>query len=123
MTKKITKRNIEKKAKFKTNPEKIELIIKLRKQKEKFWLDVANKIANPKTNQVVVNLEKIERLSKDKEIILVPGKVLGNGKLTKKITLAAFSITKPAQDKLKDIKIVKIEDLLKEKTSNIKMIV
>jgi len=123
MTKKITKRNVEKKAKFKTNPEKIELIIKLKKQKEKFWLNVANKLANQKTKQIVVNLEKIEKLSKDNEIILIPGKVLGNGKLTKKITLAAFSITQPAKEKLKNIKIITIEELLKEKTSNIKLII
>lgn len=123
MTKKITKRNIEKKAKFKTNPEKVELIIKLKKQKDKFWLDVANKLANPKTKQVEVNLDKLEKLTKDKEIVLVPGKILGKGNLTKKITLAAFSLTSSAKEKLKDVKVVSIEDLFKEKASNIKLII
>lgn len=123
MTKKLTKARIEKKARFKTNPEKIELIREIKKQKSGFWTAVANQLSMPKTRLVEINLERLNKLTKAKDIVLVPGKVLGKGTLDHELTLACFKITADAKQKLGKTKLIKIKDLLKEKPSNIKLII
>lgn len=123
MTKKLTKARIERKARFKTNPETVELIRELKKQKSSFWTAVANQLSMPKTRLVEINLERLNKLTKAKEIVLVPGKILGKGTLNHEITLACFKITADAKQKIGKTKLVKIKDLLKEKTSNIRLII
>lgn len=123
MTKKLTKTRIEKKAKFKTNPETIELIRELKKQKSSFWISVANQLSMPKTRQVEINLERLSKLTKPKEIVLVPGKILGKGTMDHEITLGCLKMTAEARKKIGKSKLVKIKDLLKEKPSNIRLII
>lgn len=123
MTNKITKRKIEKRVNYKTNEHKVELIRELKKQKSKFWITIAKYLANSKRKQVEVNLEKLNQLTKSKDIIIVPGKVLGKGNLEHEITLACFKLTDSAKEKMGKSKIVEIKDLLKEKPSNIKLII
>lgn len=123
MTKKLTKTRIEKKARFKTNPETVELIRELKKQKSSFWTFVANQLSMPKTRLVEINLERLNKLTKAKDIVLVPGKIMGKGTLDHEITLGCFKITAEAKKKIGKTKLVKIKDMLKEKPSNIKLII
>lgn len=123
MTKKLTKARIERKARFKTNPEMVELIREVKKQKSSFWMAVANQLSMPKTRLVEINLERLNKLTKAKDIVLVPGKVLGKGTLDHELTLACFKITAEARQRIGKTKLVKIKDLLKEKPSNIKLII
>ncbi len=123
MTKKITKRKIEKRIVYKTNEAKVELIRELKKQKAKIWTIIAKYLANPKRKQIGVNLEKLNKLTKDKDIVIVPGKVLGKGNLEHEITLACFKLTDSAKEKMGKSKIVDIKSLLGEKPSNIKLII
>ncbi|HEX9862214.1 MAG TPA: 50S ribosomal protein L18e, partial [Candidatus Bathyarchaeia archaeon] len=68
-----------------TNPELVQLIRFLKKQsREKeanIWLDVAEYLAKPRRQRVAVNLSRISRHTQRRDIVVVPGKVLGTGTL------------------------------------------
>ena len=103
----------------KTNPLLISLISELKKQSFEndvtIWKDIALRLQKPLNNWPVVNLDRISKYTKDKETALIPGKVLSDGILTKKITIAAWSFSKMAQEKIKKAggKCITIEELLK----------
>ena len=68
----------------------------------KLWRDVAEHLLKPTRKRVAVNLSKINRYAEDGEIVVVPGKVLGSGALKKKVTVAAFSFSEKAIEKIKN---------------------
>jgi len=76
----------------------IDTIRTLKKDKRKFWKAVARLLEKPRRKRIVVNIEKINKLADDGKVVVVPGKVLGKGELTKNITIAAFSYSKKAKD-------------------------
>ena len=90
----------------KTNPHLVSLIKELKehsaKQKTEFWKSIALKLEKSTRNQKSVNLKIIEKYSLNKEIILVPGKVLGEGELTKDLTIVALNFSESAKDKIKN---------------------
>ncbi len=113
-----------------TNPELIQLIRQLRKEsKEKdapIWLEVADQLAQPRSQRAAVNLSSINRNTKRADTIIVPGKILGTGSLTHPITVAAFNVSEKAKAKLEAIKAsyISIPELVEKnpKGSNIKII-
>ena len=109
-----------------TNPKKYDLLLKLRATKRRIWRTVAFKLDKSKKDSIQVNLSKLNKVTKENEIIVVPGKILGEGDLNHKITLAAFAFSESARNKLisKKIKIQSIEELLETNPtgSNIKII-
>jgi ribosomal protein L18E len=54
----------------------------------------------PKRIRVDVNLSAINRLTKEGEVAAVPGKVLASGKLEHPVTVAAFSFSDVAKEKI-----------------------
>jgi len=74
--------------------------------------DIASR---PRRRRVVVNLSKIEKCAKDNDSILVPGKVLGVGRIGKKISICAVEFSADALVKLKGAgcSIVGVEEILK----------
>ena len=98
-----TKTKIEKQTKRKTNKGLILSIINAKKSKE--WLEVAGIISTPKRKRINVNLEKIDKESKEGETILIPGKVLSQGEINKKIKIVALGFSKKAREKLSKSKI------------------
>lgn len=91
-----------------------------------FWKKVATNLEKPTRQRVIVNLSRISKFSKDNDTILVPGKVLGDGILDKKLNIAAFSFSQSAKDKIAESKSesISLEDLMKKdiKLSEIKII-
>jgi large subunit ribosomal protein L18e len=81
------------------------------------WRTVAEKLEKPRRQKVEINLSDIERLSEKDEIILVPGTVLGDGDLSKPISIAAWRFSPSAEEKIKKAKgkIMSIEELMKDK--------
>jgi large subunit ribosomal protein L18e len=109
-----------------TNPNLQNLIVSLKKQGAKIWKRVAEELEKPARSRRAVNLSRIERYANEKEIVLVPGKVLGNGTLTKQVSVAAFSFSKSAKEKIANAKgkAISIQELVKQnpKGTNVKLI-
>ncbi|MEM2096318.1 MAG: 50S ribosomal protein L18e [Candidatus Caldarchaeum sp.] len=63
-----------------------------------------------------VNLSRLERHTGDNDVVFVPGKVLGGGVITKKLTVGAFSFTSTAYKKITAMggRALLAEDFLKE---------
>jgi len=104
---------IEKQTKRKFNPELIE-IIRLAK-KNKNWQEIAGILSSSRRNKIVMNLESIDKEAKDNETILIPGKVLSQGEVSKKIKIIANAFSERAEEKLtrSKIKFSKINEEIK----------
>jgi large subunit ribosomal protein L18e len=93
-----SKTQIDKQLKRKTNPETVETLMSAKKKDA--WLEVASLISVPKRKRIEMNLSEMDKKSKDGETILIPGKVLSQGNLTKKIKVIAMSFSEGAKEKL-----------------------
>ena len=86
---------------FKTDPTLIALIEELKAREREngaaIWRDIARRLEKPKRNWAEANLSKLERYANDGETILVPGKVLAAGSISKKVTVAAYSFSEKAE--------------------------
>ncbi len=80
------------------------------------WKRIASDLERPTRKRRIVNLWKIEKHAREGEIIVVAGKVLGDGTLTKKITLAAAAYSAEAIRKVTASggKALTIEELLRK---------
>ena len=101
-----------------TNQQLVELIKDLKKsaieQKVKIWKAIALELERPRRIRRVVNLTRINKVCKDNETIIVPGKVLSSGNLDRKLTIAAFSFSEQAIEKINHKgKAISIQELLK----------
>jgi large subunit ribosomal protein L18e len=107
-----------------TNPEMVELIHDLKKEKTPFWKRMVKELSCSTRSRRVVNLSRITRYAKKGETIVVPGKVLGSGNAPEKMVIAAFSFTKSAEEKIKNVngKTLIIRDLLKNKPKKFRII-
>ncbi|MFH1589111.1 MAG: 50S ribosomal protein L18e [archaeon] len=80
----------------------------------KIWKRVASDLEKPTRNARTVNIFKIEKYAKANETIIVPGKVLGTGELTKKVKVAAFNFSDSAFKKINEKgEVLTIKELLK----------
>jgi len=108
----ISKTKLKKKIRRKTSPYKIKLVHFLKKQSP-FWLKVSEYLARPKRKAIEADIARIDKIAKPNSTVVVPGKVLSDGELTKSIVIAAFSFSEKALEKLKKSKTVKLEELAK----------
>ncbi len=69
-------------------------------RKRPLWKRIATDLEKPTRRRRVVNLWRLEQVAKDGDILVVPGKLLGEGELTKKITVAAAQCSEQARQKL-----------------------
>ncbi len=93
---------IDKQAKRKYNPDLVETILKAKKHEK--WQRVAGLLSLPRKLKIEKNLDEIDKESKEADTIIVPGKVLGNGEISKRIRIAAVSFSKESIRKLKEKK-------------------
>lgn len=86
----------------------------------KVYRAVANKLSAPASQRSKVNLGHIDKVAKDGEVLIVPGKVLGDGLLTKKLTIVAFSASDSAKAKIEKAgaKFLTINEHLAKKPDN-----
>jgi len=104
---------IEKQTKRKLNLELVETIRLSRKNVK--WQEVAGILSSSRRNKIAMNLEKINKEAKDNETILVPGKILSEGEINKKIKIIANDFSERAEKKLtrSKIKFSRISDEIK----------
>lgn len=113
-----------------TNPNVQSLRRYLRRSAHKLhasiWKDIDHHLQKPRRTSVEVNLSKINRLTKQDDIVIVPGKVLSSGKLLHNITIAALNFSQHAREKILSSggKCLTLKELIKQnpKGSNIKVI-
>jgi len=62
------------------------------------WEDLAYRLSRPSRQSASVNLEQLDRLAKKfkGKTLIVPGKVLGKGKLNEKVKIVAVSASESA---------------------------
>jgi large subunit ribosomal protein L18e len=93
-----SKTKIEKQTRRKTNQSLVNSIVNAKKNNE--WLNVAEILSRPRRKQVNVNLEKIDEEANEGDIVVIPGKVLSQGEISKKIKVVALNFSERAREKL-----------------------
>ena len=114
-----------------TNPELVRLIESLKmesyKNNRRIWRDIAKRLSKPSRRRAEVNIGKINRYTKEDYVVIVPGKVLGAGKLNHKVTVAALSFSEGAKRAIEEVggQCLSIDELLEKnpKGSLIKIMV
>jgi len=86
-------------------------------QEVNLWRKIALDLEKPTRQRRAVNLSRINRHTKENEVVVVPGKVLGSGDLNHKLTISAYQFSEQAKDKLQKsgAQIVSLLELSKEK--------
>ncbi len=117
--------NIKRIKSRKENPTLLSLIETLLKDGKPIWKKVACELSKPRRKKVEVNLSKIDRYGLENGTVIVPGKVLGSGNLSKKITIAAFSFSDSAKRIIANAggKAISIESLYKSNPNGREVIV
>jgi len=67
-----------------------------KKNEAPIWSRLAELAIKPSTSKRVVNLTRINKITKDNDVLFVPGKVLGTGNISHKIILSSFSMSTTA---------------------------
>lgn len=80
------------------------------------WAKLAEYALKPSIAKRDLNLNRIGQLTKENDIVVFPGKVLGTGIVPHKITLFSFSISNTAANKIveKGGKIISYSDLIEQ---------
>ncbi|MGC8972867.1 MAG: 50S ribosomal protein L18e [Thermoproteus sp.] len=91
------------------------------------WAYVADLLARPRRQRVAVGLGKLNRVVNDGDVVVIPGKLLGNGKLQKRVTVAALAASRLAAEAVVKSggRLVPIPNLVKEnpKGTNVKIVI
>lgn len=89
------------------------------------WRSVAKRLSTSRRRRVAVNLSRLNRSTEAKETVIVPGKVLGAGRLDHPISIAAFSFSEHARAKILKAKgkCLSLQELVRKnpKGSNVKI--
>ncbi|TLY07281.1 MAG: 50S ribosomal protein L18e [Thaumarchaeota archaeon] len=64
-----------------------------KKNNAPIWLKLAELALKPSRSRRVINLGQLDKFVNDNDVVVVPGKVLGTGNISHKITLCSFSIS------------------------------
>jgi len=81
------------------------------------WGAVADKLSTSASQRSQVNVSKIEKFANEGDVVIVPGKLLGDGVISKKVTVVAFSASESAVEKITAAKgkFVEIRDFIAKK--------
>ena len=87
-----------------TNPELKATIRALRAASRRggpaLWKALADQLDGANRRRPAVNLSRINRYTEAGDVVAVPGKVLASGGLTHPVTVAAFSFSETAREKI-----------------------
>ncbi len=88
----------------KGNPDLARVIVELRKaaraHRAPVWRATAECLSRPRHQVFPLNVGHLERLAEAQETIVVPGKLLSEGNLTKPLTIGAVSYSSEARSKV-----------------------
>jgi large subunit ribosomal protein L18e len=114
-----------------TNPIIQDLINEIKKvyvkDKVPFYKALLKQLSKPSRARAQVNIGKLDLLADKDLILVVPGKVLSVGEITKSFKVAALSFSQNALEKLNasKIEIMYLEDLIKKapKAKGVKLVI
>ena len=93
-----SKTKIEKQLQRKDSVKLIKTIIAAKKNKS--WIKIAEILSGPRKNRTNLNLEEIDKKVKEEEVVVIPGKILSQGSVNKKIKIIALNFSDKAKEKL-----------------------
>jgi large subunit ribosomal protein L18e len=98
-----------------------------RKNNANIWIYIAELLNKPTRQRIEVNLGKLQKYTKDGDIVVIPGKLLASGIFNRKITIATWKYSQSAKEKVEKAgsKIISIEELVRAnpKGTNVKIII
>jgi large subunit ribosomal protein L18e len=85
-----------------------------KQNKASIWRSLEYEISKARSIRREVNISRLSSVTKDGEVIVVPGKVLGSGEMDHQITVCAFSISNMAAKKITDVggRIITLNELI-----------
>ena len=88
----------------------------LKKNKVPIWKAVIKELSRSRSNRREVNIGELAHVTKDKEVVIVPGKILGSGEISHKLTVWCFTISEVATRKILDAggKMLPLDSLIKK---------
>lgn len=113
----------------KTNPRILNIVRKFeekgRKEKRDIFRRIAEIVSKPRKLKAEINLYQIDKICGEKDVIAIPGKVLGTGKIKKNIKIYAMEYSGSAKKKLKEEKVefYEIEKLLEDNPKGIRLVI
>ena len=86
-----------------------------KKNNAPIWSRLAELALKPSSARRTINIGQINKFVKDNDVIVVPGKVLGTGNISHKITLCSFSMSTTGAKKVLQSggKILSFSELIK----------
>ena len=92
-----------------------------------FLIKLADELETPRRSRAEVDLSKLNRVCKENEVAVVPGKLLSSGILKKPLKVAAASFSMSAIENVQKAggKVLTIEELIKEnpKGTNVRIVI
>jgi len=110
-----------------TNPLTRKLIVALEKQSKKekvaIWATVAERLEKSSRRIPGVNVSKLEKYCEKGDTVIIPGKLLAEGAITKAITIGAFKASAAGKKKVEAAggKVMGIADLMKRNSTGSKI--
>ena len=98
----ISNTKLRKRIEKKNSPKVVETLMFAKKNKE--WNDIAKIISSSRRKYSYINLKEIEEKTSAGDTVVIPGKVLGKGNVSKKIRICALWFSESAREKLKENK-------------------
>jgi large subunit ribosomal protein L18e len=91
-----SKNQIEKQLKKKTDPILIQTAILAKKNPA--WIEIASILTGPRRKRKNINLSDLSKI--EAKTVVVPGKILSQGEIEKKVKVAALNFSEKAKEKL-----------------------
>ena len=113
----------------KSNSELVKAIANLKEASRKndapLWKSVAVRLEGPSRNWPSVNISRLEYNVAKNSKVVVPGKLLGAGTITKKMTVTAYSFTQSAIEKIEAVggKCLSYNDFIKSNPKGTNIVV
>jgi len=111
----ISKTKLSKRTENKRNPELVETLISCKKNEK--WIKTGQMLSTSRRIRASLNLDQIDKEAKEGDVIVIPGKVLSQGEISKKIKIVALNFSANAKEKLDKDKI-EFNTILEEIKSN-----
>lgn len=80
------------------------------------WSKIAELAKKPSNARKTINVYRINQLTKEDDVVIFPGKVLGTGNISHKIILCSFSFSNSAASKILDAggKIITFNEMIEK---------